>query len=91
MINCLRHAVGEAATAAVTSHDVALGEVAGAPVGKRGAVPEVGAHSVGFRLGRRVATMDASGSTADQVVAAMTGAAEADVAQVLQTAGGVPS
>ena len=43
-----------------------------------------------LRLGRRVATMEASTSTADQVVAAMTGAAEADVAQVLQ-AGGVTS
>ncbi len=38
-----------------------------------------------LRLGRRVATMDASVSTADQVVAAMTGSAEADVAKVLQS------
>jgi D-xylose transport system ATP-binding protein len=40
-----------------------------------------------LRLGRRVATLEASQSTADQVVAAMTGAAEADVANVLQTGG----
>jgi D-xylose transport system ATP-binding protein len=40
-----------------------------------------------LRLGRRVATLEAASSTADQVVAAMTGAAEADVANVLQTGG----
>jgi D-xylose transport system ATP-binding protein len=51
---------------------------------------QVADRIVVLRLGRRVATMDAADSTADQVVAAMTGAAEADVAQVLQ-AGGVHS
>jgi D-xylose transport system ATP-binding protein len=51
---------------------------------------QVADRIVVLRLGRRVATMEASTSTAEQVVAAMTGAAEADVAQVLQT-GGVPS
>jgi len=40
-----------------------------------------------LRLGRRVATLDARTSTADQVVAAMTGAAEADVSTVLQSGG----
>ena len=42
-----------------------------------------------LRLGRRVATLEAKSSTADQVVAAMTGASQIDVSQVL--AGGVTS
>jgi len=42
-----------------------------------------------LRLGRRVATFDAKDSTADQVVAAMTGASQVDVSTVL--AGGVTS
>jgi len=42
-----------------------------------------------LRLGRRVATFDAADSTADQVVAAMTGASQIDVSTVLT--GGVTS
>ncbi len=45
---------------------------------------QVADRIVVLRLGRRVATMDAASTTADHVVAAMTGAREADVAKVLQ-------
>jgi len=40
-----------------------------------------------LRLGQRVATFEAAASSADQVVAAMTGASEMDVAHALQTGG----
>jgi D-xylose transport system ATP-binding protein len=46
---------------------------------------EVADRIVVLRLGRRVATFQASETTADQVVAAMTGAGQADVSRAMRT------